>query len=185
MEKKLRQLFWNEETFTHVLLLAGLSSSCLFTQSKFPRARLPVWQHQWCASSRTQWARHGLLAALLSRGKERKSSSWKQGVQFQKSFSLPSGEVVWPTDSFHRNWENNLVWFSLFILEASKICVCANKMSWRKVVLPLAVSTCLVSRWDSVSCFQRKSSLCLGLRCVPVQWWVRMTALSDFMSSCF
>lgn len=24
---------------------------------------------------------------------------------------LLSGSVAWPTDSFHRNWENNLMWF--------------------------------------------------------------------------
>lgn len=41
--------------------------------------------------------------------------------------------------------ENNLVWFSLLVLEDSKICVSANEMSWRKVVLALAVSTCLLS----------------------------------------
>lgn len=41
--------------------------------------------------------------------------------------------------------KTTLVWFSLLVLEDSKICVSANKMSWSKVVLPLAVSACLYS----------------------------------------
>lgn len=60
-------------------------------------------------------------------------------MQLQELFSLHSGEVVRPTDSFHRNWENNLVWFSLLVLEDSKIRVCAKKMSWGGVALPPTV----------------------------------------------
>lgn len=153
--------------------------SGLFPPSKPSRGSLHEedWPGGTCRVSHADPGGLGLWAAHHP-GAQGRNSYWKQWVQL-RDCSLQSGEAAWPPDSFHRNWENNLVWFSLLVLEDSKIHVSANRMSWRPAGWPLAVSTCLFSEWTH-SFLPGPVRPASGHPLCGSRWWVWVAAISDF-----
>ena len=144
-EKVLPTLF-NWRNFFHVLLLTGFLSSWLFARGNYPMKD----PNPSCSICDVSHSEPGGLSTddwqyFYLEGKRRNPVTGNSECGFRNCCLSRVEKLFDLLTHFIGIGENNLVWFSLLVLEDSRISVSANKMNWRKVVLTLAVPTCLLS----------------------------------------